>query len=99
MLPSPSYVRFACQSSYISLTLFPDLQWKHDLFETCMGPVLETVVSAKPVEYAHILTLDIKLRDFYVPPELNMFSQEGLSDVRPMIVQQLYASTGREIGS
>lgn len=63
-----------------------------------MSPVLEANVSAKPVEYAHILALDTRLRDFYVPPELDMFGPEGLSNVRPMIVQQMYASTGREIG-
>lgn len=64
-----------------------------------MSPVLEANVLAKPVEYAHILALDAKLRDFYIPPELDMFGPEGLSSARPMIVQQLFVSTGREIGS
>jgi hypothetical protein len=79
------------------LTLFAVLRWRHDLYEQCLGPVLEATVSAKPIPYSHILVLDSRVRDFYVPPELDMFSPRGLSNVRPLLLQQAVVSTALEI--
>jgi hypothetical protein len=62
-----------------------------------MNPVLEATISAKLVSYCHILVLDSRLRDFYVPPELDMFGPEGLSNARPLLMQQVYVAAGPEI--
>jgi hypothetical protein len=59
--------------------------------------VLEATVSAKPIPYSHILVLDSRVRDFYVPPELDMFSPRGLSNVRPLLLQQAVVPTALEI--
>jgi len=59
--------------------------------------VLETTVSAKTVPYSHILVLDSRLRDFYVPSELDMFGPEGSSNVRPLLMQQSYVTTSIHI--
>jgi hypothetical protein len=84
----------ACLSIF---TLFSVLRWRHDLYEQCLSPVLETIVSAKPIPYSHILVLDSRVRDFYVPPELDLFGPQGLSNSRPLLMQQAIVSTGLEI--
>ena len=59
--------------------------------------MLEATLSAKPVPYSHVLVLDSRLRDFYVPLELDMFGPAGLTKARPLLMQQASVSTGVEI--
>lgn len=63
----------------------------------CLSPALEIVVSAKPCPYQHLLALDARIRDWYIPPELDMFGPTGLTIQKPGLMQQALVAAGKEI--
>ncbi|TFL01701.1 hypothetical protein BDV98DRAFT_567372 [Pterulicium gracile] len=69
-------------------------QWKHDFFVHCTGPILQAVVSAQRPPYTEILELDMKVRDFAVPAQLEM---SELSSPLFLTMQRILVSTSRDI--
>lgn len=61
-----------------------------------MIPVLDCVAAAQPIPYPDILGLDSKIRNFDVPPRLQMVDGDGVSSNEAM--QQAMTSCTREIG-
>ena len=74
------------------------IKWQHDFFEACTSRVLETIALVQPVPYSHVLTLDSTIRDFPLPPELDMFGPDGSSTETTLLMQQALASSRRQIG-
>lgn len=75
-----------------------DHEWKHGFFLHCLTPVIVTTISAQPQPYSSILDVDKKIRDFHIPPTLNIFNSEGITDIRQLTMQQVLVASGREIG-
>ena len=75
-----------------------DHEWKHGFFLNCLTPVLTTAISAQPQPYHKILDVDKDIRDFTVPPTLDIFNVDGIHDNRQLTMQQVLVSSGREIG-
>ena len=75
-----------------------DHEWKHVFFLNCLTPVLTTAISAQPQPYQKILDVDKIIRDFSVPPTLDIFNVDGIHDNRQLTMQQVLVSSGREIG-
>lgn len=75
-----------------------DHEWKHGFFLNCLTPVLTTAISAQPQPYQKILDVDKIIRDFTVPPTLDIFNIDGIRDNRQLTMQQVLVSSGREIG-
>lgn len=80
------------------LTQLADHEWKHGFFLNCLTPVLTTAISAQPQPYQKILDVDKIIRDFTVPPTLDIFNLDGIHDNRQLTMQQVLVSSGREIG-
>ncbi|KAF8133962.1 hypothetical protein EV363DRAFT_1161363 [Boletus edulis] len=72
-------------------------EWKHGFFLNCLTPVLTTAISAQPQPYQKILDVDRTIRDFTVPPTLDIFNVDGIHDNRQLTMQQVLVSSGREI--
>ncbi|KAG2145884.1 fungal-specific transcription factor domain-containing protein [Suillus clintonianus] len=72
-------------------------EWKHGFFQHCLTPVLVTAISAQPQPYSGILDVDKKIRDFHIPPTLNIFNPEGTRNIRQLTMQQVLVASGREI--
>ncbi|KAF9221478.1 hypothetical protein BS17DRAFT_784812 [Gyrodon lividus] len=72
-------------------------EWKHGFFLHCLTPVLTTAISAQQQPYLRILDVDKTIRDFNVPPTLDIFNLEGIHDNRQLTMQQVLVSSGREI--
>ncbi|KAG1880645.1 fungal-specific transcription factor domain-containing protein [Suillus tomentosus] len=72
-------------------------EWKHGFFLHCLTPVIVTTISAQPQPYSSILDVDKKIRDFHIPPTLNIFNSEGITDIRQLTMQQVLVASGREI--
>lgn len=89
--------------SYVSegMYIVPEAQsyheWKHGFFLHCLTPVLVTAISAQPQLYSSILDVDKKIRDFHIPPTLNIFNSEGITDIRQLTMQKVLVASGREI--
>ncbi|KAG1765919.1 hypothetical protein EDD22DRAFT_879336 [Suillus occidentalis] len=90
----PSY---AAEGMYIVPEAQSYHEWKHGFFLNCLTPVLVTAISAQPQLYSDILDVDKKIRDFYIPPTLNIFNSEGITDIRQLTMQQVLVASGREI--
>ena len=75
-----------------------DHEWKHGFFLNCLTPVLTTAISAQPQPYQKILDVDKIIRDFTVPPTLDIFNIDGIRDNRQLTMQQVLVSSGRDIG-
>lgn len=75
-----------------------DHEWKHGFFLHCLTPVLTTAISAQTQPYHKILDVDKIIRDFTVPPTLDIFYADGIRDNRQLTMQQVLVSSGREIG-
>lgn len=80
-------------------TQLTDHEWKHGFFLHCLTPVLTTAISAQPQPYQKILDVDKTIRDFNVPPTLDIFNLDGIHDNRQLTMQQVLVSSGREIGT
>ncbi|KAH0832169.1 Choline/Carnitine o-acyltransferase-domain-containing protein [Lanmaoa asiatica] len=79
------------------LTQPTDHEWKHGFFLNCLTPVLTTAISAQPQPYQKILDVDKIIRNFSVPPTLDIFNVDGIRDNRQLTMQQVLVSSGREI--
>lgn len=79
-------------------TQWTDHEWKHGFFLNCLTPVLTTAISAQPQPYHKILEVDRTIRDFTIPPTLDIFNVDGIRDNRQLTMQQVLVSSGREIG-
>ncbi|KAG1749298.1 hypothetical protein EDB19DRAFT_1681874 [Suillus lakei] len=90
----PSY---ASEGMYIVPGAQSYHEWKHGFFLHCLTPVLVTAISAQPQLYSGILDVDKKIRDFHVPPTLNIFNTEGITNIRQLTMQQVLVASGREI--
>ncbi|KAG1879162.1 fungal-specific transcription factor domain-containing protein [Suillus subluteus] len=90
----PSY---ASEGMYIVPEVQSYHEWKHGFFLHCLTPVLVTAISAQPQLYSSILDVDKKIRDFHIPPTLNIFNSEGIMDIRQLTMQQVLVASGREI--
>lgn len=92
----------SCEHSLIGLcslfTQSTDHEWKHGFFLNCLTPVLTTAISAQPHPYQKILDVDKIIRDFSIPPTLDIFNLDGIHDKRQLTMQQVLVSSGREIG-
>ncbi|KAG1776189.1 hypothetical protein EV702DRAFT_1110986 [Suillus placidus] len=90
----PSY---ASEGMYIVPGAQSYHEWKHGFFLHCLTPVLVTAISAKPQLYSDILDVDKKIRDFHIPPTLNIFNSDGITNIRQLTMQQVLVASGREI--
>ncbi|KAG1743311.1 fungal-specific transcription factor domain-containing protein [Suillus paluster] len=90
----PSY---AAEGMYIVPGAQSYHEWKHGFFLHCLTPVLVTAISAQPQTYSGILDVDKKIRDFHIPPTLNIFNSEGITNIRQLTMQQVLVASGREI--
>ncbi|KAG8214728.1 Choline/Carnitine o-acyltransferase-domain-containing protein [Butyriboletus roseoflavus] len=72
-------------------------EWKHGFFLNCLTPVLTTAISAQPQPYQRILDVDRIIRNFSIPPTLDIFNIDGIHDNRQLTMQQVLVSSGREI--
>lgn len=90
----PSY---ASEGMYIVPEAQSYHEWKHGFFLNCLTPVLVTTVSAQQQPYSSILDVDKKIRDFYIPPTLDIFNPGGIVDIRQLTMQQVLVASGREI--
>lgn len=76
-----------------------DHEWKHGFFVSCLTPVLDTALSAQPQPYSKVLKVDRGVRNYHVPPVLDIFNQEITPSNRQLGMQQVLVSSGREIGT
>jgi len=90
------YVTHVSGTSYTD-KLYVDHEWKHGFFLDCLTPVLSTAISAQQQPYIKILDVDKTIRDFKVPPTLDIFNVDGIRDNRQLTMQQVLVSSGREI--
>ncbi|CAK5284132.1 unnamed protein product [Mycena citricolor] len=65
-------------------------EWKNLFFTRCLSPVLEVVASVSPPDYANILLLDARVRDFQA------FSDSG-ANARFLVMQRSVVASGRDI--
>ncbi|KAH7884946.1 fungal-specific transcription factor domain-containing protein [Phlebopus sp. FC_14] len=82
-------------------------EWKHLFFVNCLTPVLTAAISAHPQPYEKILAVDSAIRNFPVPPTLDIFhspsscssssSSPTPIQTRQLTMQQVLVSSGREI--
>lgn len=72
-------------------------EWKHGFFLHCLTPVLNTAISAQPYPYSTVLEVDRTVRSYPIPPLLDIFSQGAVVNNRQLGMQQVLASSGREI--
>ncbi|EGN98052.1 hypothetical protein SERLA73DRAFT_169135 [Serpula lacrymans var. lacrymans S7.3] len=72
-------------------------EWKHGFFLQCLTPVLVTAISARPQQYSTVMEVDKTIRDFPIPPTLDIFNTDGVTDNRQLTMQQVLVSSGREI--
>lgn len=70
-----------------------DQEWKHSCYIHCLSPVLE-IISSPVIDYATVIDLDRKIRDFSTPRPL----QSGITQSRPLIMQKASLSTALEAG-
>lgn len=73
-----------------------DHRWQYGFLAHCMIPVLDAVTATQPTSYSDILGLDSRIRNFDVPPILQMVDNDGVSASEAM--QQAMAACTREIG-
>ncbi|KAF8843214.1 hypothetical protein BDN67DRAFT_964572 [Paxillus ammoniavirescens] len=90
----PSY---AVPEMYIVPGTLSYHEWKHGFFLDCLTPVLTTAISAQRQPYTRILDVDKTIRNFKVPPTLDIFNADGIRDNRQLTMQQVLVSSGREI--
>ncbi|KAL4080941.1 hypothetical protein J3A83DRAFT_4085274 [Scleroderma citrinum] len=72
-------------------------EWKHGFFQDCLTPVLNAVVSAQQKSYSKVLDVDRAVRNYPIPPMLDVFRQEAAVNNRQLVMQQVLVSCGREI--
>ncbi|OAX41741.1 hypothetical protein K503DRAFT_863613 [Rhizopogon vinicolor AM-OR11-026] len=89
----PSY---SAEGMYIIAGAQSYHEWKHGFFLNCLTPVLVTAISAQPQPYSAILNVDSTIRDFHVPPTLDIFNSED-THIRQLTMQQVLVASGREI--
>ncbi|KII86662.1 hypothetical protein PLICRDRAFT_43302 [Plicaturopsis crispa FD-325 SS-3] len=70
----------------------PYHEYKHGFQVHCLSPIIEIGVAPT---YRDIINLDRTVRDYRVPPSLDLF--KGLYKERYRVMQQAIAATGREI--
>ncbi|KAJ6621837.1 hypothetical protein B0H10DRAFT_2432116 [Mycena sp. CBHHK59/15] len=69
-------------------------QWKNAFFIKCLGPILDVVAAVSPPEYAHLLELDARVRDFHAPAALGA---ESGATARFLVMQRALVASGRDI--
>lgn len=72
-------------------------EWKHGFFLKGLTPVLNAAISAQHQPYSRILAVDKDVRNYRVPPMLDIFNQRDTSTNRQLGMQQVLVSSGREI--
>ncbi|OBZ71228.1 putative transcriptional regulatory protein C1F7.11c [Grifola frondosa] len=83
---------------FIDMRLTPKeiyLHWLHGFMAESMAPALELVVGSPPPLYSDVVAMDIRIREFYMPPILQMVS--GPSAGNSMNVVQRWAFLDREL--
>ncbi|THH01564.1 hypothetical protein EW026_g1152 [Hermanssonia centrifuga] len=73
-------------------------QWQYAFLAQCTIPVLEAVISPQLPNYSDILGLDTRIRNFDVPPSLQMIDNDGVAPSHPLAMQQATTACTREIG-
>lgn len=99
IVPGAQSCEHPLRGVYGLLTQSTDHEWKHGFFLNCLTPVLTTAISAQPQPYQRILDVDKVIRNFSVPPTLDIFNLDGIRDNRQLTMQQVLVSSGREIGA
>jgi hypothetical protein len=85
----------------------PDHEWKNSFFTKCLAPILEAIAATSPPEYAVILQLDARVRDFYSPGALAEGQNGQAEDIgrhasdggRLLVMQRALVASGRDIGT
>lgn len=72
-------------------------EWKHGFFLEGLTPVLNAAISAQHQPYSRILAVDNDVRNYRVPPTLDIFNQRDTPTNRQLGMQQVLVSSGREI--
>ena len=81
------------------LTPRSDHHWQYSFLVQCTIPVLDIVASPQSPNYAEVLTLDYKIRDYLIPTALQMIDNDGIGPNHPLAMQQAMTSCTREIGA
>ena len=76
-----------------------DHQWQYSFLAQCIIPVLDAVIVPQPPSYSEILGLDSKIRNFDVPPSLQMIDNDGVAPNHPLAMQQGMTTCARETGA
>ena len=75
---------------------YVDHQWQYSFLAQCTIPVVDAVITPQPPSYSDILDLDSKIRNFDVPPSLQMIDNEGVAPNHPLAMQQGMTACTRE---
>ncbi|KAF8335644.1 hypothetical protein F5887DRAFT_1079053 [Amanita rubescens] len=73
-------------------------QWKNSFFVSCLTPILQTIVDVTLPDYAHILFLDSKVRDFDMPKLLGT-NESSTNASHFLNMQRALFSTNRDLGT
>lgn len=73
--------------------IFPDQEWKHRCYMTCLSPVLDAI-SKPQLLYDTVLDLDKQIRDFSIPAVLRNKDVHS----RSIVMQRASLSTALEAG-
>lgn len=82
-----------------ALTARSDHQWQYSFLIQCTIPVLDVVTSPQSPSYVEVLTLDYKIRDYHIPPALQMIDNDGIGPNHPLAMQQAMTSCTRDVGA
>ncbi|KAJ7288137.1 hypothetical protein C8J57DRAFT_1445609 [Mycena rebaudengoi] len=80
-------------------------EWKNSFFTKCLAPILEAIAATSPPEYAVILQLDARVRDFHSPGALAEGQNGQAEDIgrhasdggRLLVMQRALVASGRDI--
>ena len=76
---------------------FGDHEWKNLFFINCLTPILEAMTAVTPPDYAQILSLDSKVRDFDTPRLLHA-NEDKMVAPRFLNMQRALFTMGRNLG-
>ncbi|KAK0439848.1 hypothetical protein EV421DRAFT_1818820 [Armillaria borealis] len=72
-------------------------EWKNTFFMECLTPILEAMITVKPLDYSHMISLDRAVRTFGVPPLLDESSIVNGVKTRLLSMQRAFVATSRDI--
>ncbi len=74
-----------------------DQRWHYTFTKECFSPVLEAVATPSPPAYSDILALDARIRNFEVPPFMQVTPGTGSGNT--LCLLQIWTHMTREVGA